>query len=148
MPPGQRERKERGVITWDALSAAYQGHIGSSCILASFGVRPIVCGQEREKRSRFHFHFHSGEPLLLWESSTSWMWPVRGVPSCHQLHLSVCCGILMALLSREAPSLLWGLNNNLLNTHHTLGTLQLSSDRLQSPKGGIIIIMGNIIPLY
>lgn len=53
----------------------------------------------------------------------------------------------MALLSREAPSLLWGLNNILLNTHHTLGTLQLSSDHLQSPKGGIII-MGNIIPLY
>lgn len=67
VPPGQRKRKGEGegFGTWNALSAASQGHVGGSCILASFGVRPIVCRQEREKKGpELYFHFHSGQPFM------------------------------------------------------------------------------------
>lgn len=56
----KEEGEGAGFVTWNALSAASQGHVGSSCIFASFGVRPIVCRQ----KSELCFHFHSGQPFM------------------------------------------------------------------------------------
>ena len=39
-----------GQFTWDALPAARQGPVSPSGVLASFGVRPIVCRRQTEGR--------------------------------------------------------------------------------------------------